>query len=70
MTSPDCGQEMSNVPGSYVLSSCLFDIPVDRTRDAGPDGTRHILQLSGMSPDVLSRGRGRGKTGHFITGTY
>lgn len=55
MTAPDWGQETSHVPGSYVLSSCLFDIPVDRTRDAGPGGARHILQMSGRSPGVLSR---------------
>lgn len=43
--------------GGYVLSSCLFNIPVDRTLDAGPDGARHIIQMSGKSPGVLSRGR-------------
>lgn len=49
---------MSGVPWSYVLSSRLFDIPVDRTRDAGPDGTGHITQMSGRTPGVPC-GRGR-----------
>lgn len=48
---------MSSVSWSYVLSSCLLDIPVDRTRDSGPDGARNIIQMSGRSPGVLSRGR-------------
>lgn len=35
-----------------------------------PDGSRDIIHMSGRSPGVLSRGGGRGETGHFITRVY
>ena len=52
---------MSSVPWSYVLSSYLLDICVDRTRNAGPDVSRSIIHMSGRSPGVLSRGEEAGE---------